>query len=407
MWASDFLNAEPVAKTYLTHLKANNLFLRYWFRENYLPPRCRSGALLRLIRLFLALSIYLIITSHVVDYANWENGKLCMRRLDCKISCVLENFPTLSCFLKTGFSIYYGDNEYSKLYDFHLGRRHEAKSVTTTSAIAADAELESSKAFNECRYVAFPNEKTSLVDEDRFLTSSLPETRNTNSLQSYQGRLPRTQVCFPNCRATVPSYPGESLFGKQYSKAALEQNTVFVNYQQGPFNASLKTFFPHETEFSELPSGVQAVVSAVTDLENEQVQYYTLTGDSRPSCAVTLDSTGTEISIYNPNHLVCVDDSDECEKIVYKNEICFDSDNTWCFTVQHIILAMSIALPILFLYNVLIFWTTILDDRSLHLIASAGAQGSGPGGAGAVPAGTGDGAGGGGSASNGGNAIAG
>eukprot|EP00392_Amoebophrya_sp_AT5.2_P014896 g15074.t1 len=146
MWAHDFLNGDPVAKTYVTHLKANNLFGRWWFQEYYLRDRSRSGALLRGFRLFIALCLYLIICCHIVSDRDWQYGTLCMHRLDCKISCVLENFPNLSCFLKKSpldknvpFAITYAGNRYDKLYDFRLASDAQAD-VTAFNACIKGTE---------------------------------------------------------------------------------------------------------------------------------------------------------------------------------------------------------------------------------------------------------------------------
>ncbi|CAD7976408.1 unnamed protein product [Amoebophrya sp. A25] len=347
MWAHDFLAAEPVAKTYLTHIKSNNVVGRWWYSEYYLPQKSRLSSALRFIRLSISLCLFLIIVAHITDGTNWEYGAQCLRRLDCKINCVHDNFPNLNCHRKAynllattaaevddlsrssanarAFTITYAGNVYSRLFDYRL----------------ASDEKANAQGFNDCRNVAVPKE-------------TMTATQTVESLL-HDSRLPRTQICFPPCRDLDPTYPGQSLIGAQY---------MFGGSTAGS---------------SAWSSGLNTNTT-------------TLLGDDRPSCSqLTSDD--------QQKRLICVDDSDSCEKTIYKSEICLNcatgepvanvvgsvdaasaassssaeapaSDHAglrarragcWCFTIEHIIVCMCVALPFLFLYNVLTYFTSQVD----------------------------------------------
>lgn len=93
MWAQDFFYSAPRAKTLKTHLRANNHFARWWgAKEYWLRDTQRLNNFGKTLRLFGVLAIYLIVTAHMTGERDWEYGKLCLARLGCKISCVMDRY---------------------------------------------------------------------------------------------------------------------------------------------------------------------------------------------------------------------------------------------------------------------------------------------------------------------------
>mmetsp|Transcript_23896 Transcript_23896/g.54438 ORF Transcript_23896/g.54438 Transcript_23896/m.54438 type:complete len:1030 (-) Transcript_23896:59-3148(-) len=179
MWAYDFFKNEDESKTLVTHLKANNIFLRCWFKEVYLPEAQRLGPWTRLARLVMFLSIYLVVLLYICVGDSPRYGRLCAARASCKHGCISDHFPQLLCQQLNDTlvdRIEYGGNVYESIFEY----------------IPPDGDRST---FDQC--------------------ASLVPTEDAAAVERLEtGRVPRTQVCFPRCRKSLegslltdPLYP--------------------------------------------------------------------------------------------------------------------------------------------------------------------------------------------------------
>ena len=72
-WAYDFFEAAPQARPLRTHLIANNLFLKFWYNEYYIPKSMRLGQNMRFIRMLVSA---IFIFSKVVLIVSHCRGKV-------------------------------------------------------------------------------------------------------------------------------------------------------------------------------------------------------------------------------------------------------------------------------------------------------------------------------------------
>jgi len=170
MWAHDFLLAETHAKTLKTHLTANNIFLRWWVREFYVPEDMQLGTLFRGLRFVLSLAIFLVVVAFFILRHDPGYYYKCEDRTKCQEACIIENFPELPCTSDEKMQINYGNNVYSNL--FQWTKREDGVAL---------------EVYDYC-VDQFPQ----VVPNEETMEAAL-----------YDDRQPRIQACFPACFSIV------------------------------------------------------------------------------------------------------------------------------------------------------------------------------------------------------------
>jgi len=193
MWAYDFLLAEPTARKLSTHLKANNPFLRWWCRETYLPEDMQLDPIYRFSRLLLTLSVYIVVVCFFLRKDSTYSRECDFRNV-CLQACIDENFPELPCTRRPNEYIMYGKNNYTDLYEW---RKKEGN-------------IEYDAAFQECRNRIPPRDATA----------------ETYASELYDGRQPRTHVCFESCSPALEEGDTTSLYSRTWDSRPREDSDL-------------------------------------------------------------------------------------------------------------------------------------------------------------------------------------
>jgi hypothetical protein len=181
MWAYDFFDAPPRSKPLRTHLIANNLFLKFWFNEQYAPKSMRMGQNMRFIRMLVSLCIYGTVVVYSTSRLNTMYAEHCSRRRVCRASCVELHFPNPHCALsECGWS-----GECSLTFD----------------GVVYDSLYRFPK----------PEGDTALFDDCSTLVREIDSPQDLQLLRAGLPRIPRIDVCFHACKKQPPDDGGVSL----------------------------------------------------------------------------------------------------------------------------------------------------------------------------------------------------
>jgi hypothetical protein len=163
MWAYDFFEAAPQARPLRTHLIANNLFLKFWYNEYYIPKEMRLGQNMRFIRMLVTLCIYGMVVVATTSRDNTRYAMKCSERHTCRAACVELHFPEPRCQILKGTSITFDTNVYDELYRFD--------------------------------YMDSP-----LYEGCEATVNHVPNVQKLQELREGQKKVPKIEVCFKACR---------------------------------------------------------------------------------------------------------------------------------------------------------------------------------------------------------------
>lgn len=275
--------------TLRNHLKQNNDFLQFWYRETHLPERQRLKVIKRSLRLILYFLVIGNISSHICNKGVRELDQRSLRRNTCREACEWAHFPSQSCRDLQDTIINHEGNEYYKVYNYEY---------------RTDAEDARLVKYQQCMYYAvFPEE------EGRITMGYVEDNRREN-----------TDVCFTSCVRSAEA-------GGDPRNSRPNMASCPKAQSQAEYDAQ----FDH-------------VIGNVTGKDGT---WYKCVVPADPN------SAENKCDIFYKAGMICVSEKTAYDDILYAAQFCFSErfEDKWCISLHQVLLVVGISNAVNFILS--------------------------------------------------------